>query len=259
MDETEVDPGFARPPERADEDFDGGLPSLRRRNLSDDVVDRLLEYIAAGTAPERRLPVERALCDQLDVGRSTVREALSTLTQLGVVDTRGKGRFGSLVGARAELARRARVRRARSELIDHPLEARRILEPSIAALAAERGSEHDLADVEHELTLMEAAAAEGGEIVTFDSAFHSAIARATGNPTLVFLIDALTAALTGSREHSFRPGVGAETAIRGHRAVLDALRARDPEAAHHAMLGHLADVESLIRVSLEGDTYSPEP
>ncbi|MBA3408223.1 MAG: winged helix-turn-helix transcriptional regulator, partial [Solirubrobacterales bacterium] len=93
--------------------------------LSEDVVDGLLDFIAGGSAPERRLPVERALCEQLHVSRSTVREALSTLAQLGVVVTRGKGRYGSLVGARAELARRERGRRVRTELIDHPLEARR--------------------------------------------------------------------------------------------------------------------------------------
>ncbi len=61
------------------------------------MVDGLLDFIAGGSAPERRLPVERALCEQLHVSRSTVREALSTLAQLGVVVTRGKGRYGSLV------------------------------------------------------------------------------------------------------------------------------------------------------------------
>lgn len=255
VDQIEAEPGAQPLPESADEDSHEGLAALRRRrNLSEDVVDGLLTFIADGSAPERRLPVERALCDQLHVSRSTVREALSTLTQLGVVVTRGKGRYGSLVGARAELARRARVRQVRSELIDHPLEVRRMLEPGIAALAAERGSEHEFADIARELALMEQAAAEGREIVSFDSAFHSAIARASGNPTLVFLIDALTAALTDSREHSFRPGVGAGTAIRGHHTVLDALLARDPERARQAMLDHLGDVESLIRVSIEDVT-----
>ncbi len=94
------------------------------------MVDGLLDFIAGGSAPERRLPVERALCEQLHVSRSTVREALSTLAQLGVVVTRGKGRYGSLVGARAELARRERGRRVRTELIDHPLEARRMRDTS---------------------------------------------------------------------------------------------------------------------------------
>lgn len=258
MNQIEAEPGGRRLRTPAGEASHGGLAVLRRRNLSEDVVDRLLEFIAEGTAPERRLPVERTLCDQLHVSRSTVREALSTLAQLGVVELRGKGRYGSLVGARAELARRARVRRVTTELIDHPLEARRMLEPGIAALAAERGSERDLADVARELDLLERAAADGGEIVSFDSAFHSAIARAAGNPTLVFLINALTAALAESRERSFRPGVGAEIANRGHRTILEALQSRDPAGAAQAMLDHLGDVENLIRVSLEEEAHSSE-
>lgn len=259
MDQIEAEPGGRRLRTPAGEASHGGLAALRRRNLSEDVVDRLLGFIAEGTAPERQLPVERTLCEQLQVSRSTVREALSTLAQLGVVEIRGKGRYGSLVGARTELARRARVSRVTTELIDHPLEARRMLEPGIAALAAQRGSEHDLADVARELELLERAAAEGGEIVSFDSAFHSAIARAARNPTLVFLIDALTAAMTDSREHSFRPGVGAETAIRGHRAILVALESGDPARAAEAMLNHLGDVEDLIRVSLEEEGHNSGP
>lgn len=258
MEQIEAKSGSRRLRQPADEASHRGLEALRRRNLSEDVVDRLLEFIAAGTAPERRLPVERALCAELHVSRTTVREALSTLTLLGVVETRGKGRYGSLVGARAQLVSRARVRHATSELVDHPLEARRILEPNIAALAAVRGSDWDLADVARELSSMERAAGSAREFVPFDSAFHAAVAQATGNPTLVFLINALTDALAESREHSFRPGPAVATAIEGHRAILAALRARDPRRASEAMLNHLGDVENLIRISIEDETSAAE-
>lgn len=257
MEQIKIESGARQSVAPADEASHGGLEALRRRSLSEDVVDRLLEFIAEGTAPERRLPVERALCDQLRVSRTTVREALSTLTLVGVLETRGKARYGSLVGARAQLASRARVRRAASELIDHPLEARRILEPNIAALAAVRRSERDIADIARELESMERAAGNPKEMIPFDSAFHAAIARATGNPTLVFLINALTDALAESRAHSFRPGPGAATAIAGHRAILAALRARDPGRSSEAMFKHLGDVESLIRLAIENETPDP--
>jgi GntR family transcriptional repressor for pyruvate dehydrogenase complex len=233
-----------------------GLRAVGRRNLSEEVVDRLLEFVADGTAPERQLPVERVLCERLDVSRNTVREALSTLTHLGVVETRGKGRYGSLVGARALLASRVRGHLAERELIQHPLEARRILEPSIAALAAERATDEDIAEIARALEAMEASVGDGGQVVAYDSAFHSAVARASGNPTLVFLINALTDALEQSREVSFRPDVGARTAIEGHREIMAALRAHDPVAAKEAMLGHINDIERLIRLSLED--HAPE-
>jgi GntR family transcriptional repressor for pyruvate dehydrogenase complex len=245
-------PGAARTgSEQAAEASGSGLRAVGRRSLSEEVVDRLLEFIAGGDAPERRLPVERELCERLDVSRNTVREALSTLTHLGVLETRGKARYGSLVGARAVLAGRARGTRAERELIDHPLEARRILEPSIAALAAERASDEDLAQIDRTLEAMVAAVGDGAQVVAHDSAFHSAVARATGNPTLVFLIDALTDALRQSREVSFRPEVGARTAIDGHLEIAAALRAHDPAAAREAMLAHIDDIERLIRLSLE--------
>ena len=231
-----------------------GLRAVGRRNLSEEVVDRLLEFVADGSAPERQLPVERVLCERLDVSRNTVREALSTLTHLGVVETRGKGRYGSLVGARALLASRARGNPAERELIQHPIEARRILEPSIAALAAERATDDDLAEIARILEEMEAAVENGGQVVAYDSAFHAAVARACGNPTLVFLINALTDALGESREASFRPEVGATTAIEGHRRIMVALRAHDPVAAREAMLGHINDIERLIRLGLEGES-----
>jgi GntR family transcriptional repressor for pyruvate dehydrogenase complex len=232
------------------------LSPLRRRSLSDDVVDRLLEYIADGSAPDRRLPVERVLCEQLDVSRTTVREALSTLTHLGVVETRGNGRYGSLVGARACLASRARLRRTETELVDHPLEVRRMLEPKIAALAAERASEDDLAEIAGWLGRMEESTENGQDSVRYDSAFHGAIARATGNPTLVFLINALTDALAESRDRSFRPGFSAKLAIEGHRAIVAALRSGDGKAASDAMESHLDDVAEMIRVSIQDGTLS---
>ncbi|MEA2230042.1 MAG: GntR family transcriptional regulator, transcriptional repressor for pyruvate dehydrogenase complex [Solirubrobacteraceae bacterium] len=236
---------------RGGEAYGRGLRAVGRRNLSEEVVDRLLEFVADGTAPERQLPVERILCERLDVSRNTVREALSTLTHLGVVETRGKGRYGSLVGARALLANRDRGHLAERELIQHPLEARRILEPSIAALAAERATDDDLAEIARALDRMEASVGDGSEVVLYDSAFHAAVARAAANPTLAFLINALTDALEESRELSFRPETGAKTAIEGHREILAALRAHDPVAANEAMLGHINDIERLIRLSLE--------
>ena len=171
--------------------------------------------------------------------------------QVGVVETRGKGRYGSLVGARAYLASRARLRRSERELVDHPLEARHVLEPAIAALAAERASEEDLGEIARWLTLMEEASRNGQDNVRYDSAFHAAIARATGNPTLVFLINALTDALAESRGLSFRPEASALVAIEGHVAILAALRARDAQASAKAMKRHLDDVGAMIRATLE--------
>jgi GntR family transcriptional repressor for pyruvate dehydrogenase complex len=223
----------------------------RRRNLSQEIVDQMLELIAASAAPEYRTPPERALCEQFDVSRTSVREALSALSHLGVLEKRGKAKIGLAARARAQLAARSHGTSAERELVSDPLEVRRMLEPETAFRAAKRVSERDLSEIADWLRLMEEGAARNERVVEYDSAFHVAIARATGNKTLVQLISALTDALRESRELSFRPREAAETALAGHREILDALRTGNAPAARRAMKRHLDQVERLLRASFE--------
>jgi GntR family transcriptional repressor for pyruvate dehydrogenase complex len=227
-----------------------GIRPTRRRSLPEEIVDQLLELITSGSLPEQRLPPERELCKQLEVSRASLREALSALNHLGVVETRGKAKYGRIARARAELVARLGSGGAEQELVTDPLEVRRMLEPEVAAGAAQRGTEQALDEIEHWLHLMEEAAERGERVVEYDSAFHVSIARATGNHTLVQLIGALTEALRESRELSFEPYDAVQTALAGHRAIVEALRAHDPNKARRAMRRHLDEVERLIRASL---------
>jgi len=133
------------------------------------------------------------------------------------------------------------------------MEVRRILEPEVASLAAKRASAEATDDMERYVTLMEEAAARGDSLVDYDSAFHVAIAQATGNGTLVALVRALNDTLRESRGLSFRPEAAPAQAISDHAAILAAIRAGDPVAATAAMRHHLDRVEGLIRDSLRAD------
>jgi GntR family transcriptional repressor for pyruvate dehydrogenase complex len=222
----------------------------RRRSLPDEIVDQLLELITESGTQEYRLPPERALSDRLGVSRTSLREALAALAQLGVLETRGKAKLGVTARAHAQLvARRSDDSEDRS-LVADPIDVRRILEPEAAARAAERGSDADFDDIAEWLRLMENAAARGESLIDYDSAFHVAIARAAGNQTLVHLVSALTDALRDIRELSFRPTDASQTAIADHHEIISALRARDPRAARRAMRRHLDHVELLVRASL---------
>ena len=105
-------------------------------------------------------------------------------------------------------------------------------------------------EMERYVRLMQEAAARGESVVDYDSAFHVAIARATGNQTLVALVQALNDTLRESRNLSFQPESAPAQAISDHAAILAAIRERDPVAATAAMRHHLDRVESLIRASL---------
>jgi GntR family transcriptional repressor for pyruvate dehydrogenase complex len=231
----------------------GDLEEIRppqRRSLPRQVADELLARIAGGQAAEVALPPERQLSEQLGVSRNVIREALSALNHLGVIETRGKLRIGLAARSRAQLLARAPVDGAERELLIDPIEARRVLEPEVAAIAAERASEEILQEAQHWLELMEQARLRDDRAADYDSAFHVSIARATGNRTLIELIATLTDTLQDSRELSFRPPEAMDTAIEDHRLILEAVRAGDVAGARLAMGRHLGRVESLIRRSL---------
>jgi GntR family transcriptional repressor for pyruvate dehydrogenase complex len=241
------------------EDASGNrLQPIHRRSLSDEVLDRLLEFIAASSTPTQQLLPEHALCERLGVSRSALREALSGLGHLGIVETRGKVRFGSAVAARAHIVRRAAVTGSPLESMQHALEARGVLEPPLARLAAERRTPDALMAIERFLHLMEEQPPNGVDLVIdYDSGFHISIARATGNPTLIHMVSAITHALAVTRVLSLHATGGYEISMAGHRAIFAAIRDGDREAAHAAMREHLADVTHLIE--LEETAVSRDP
>jgi GntR family transcriptional repressor for pyruvate dehydrogenase complex len=229
------------------------LPAVRparRRGLTHQVTEQLIELIADSPSPAVSLPPERRLGEQLGVSRNVLREALAALDQMGLVETRGKTRIGLATRARVHRLARLSPDWATRELMLDPVEVRRIIEPETAALAAMRATDAALEDIEGWVELMEAGAAQGRSVVDEDAGFHVAIARATGNRMLIDLVSTLGDALRQSRELSFRPPEATRAAIGDHRAILDAARAGDAEGARRAMGAHLNHVEDLLRASI---------
>jgi GntR family transcriptional repressor for pyruvate dehydrogenase complex len=247
---VQFDPAERDAPGRLSRPTDATLRALRptqRRKLPDDVADQLLDLIASSAGSEIVLPAERALSEQLSVSRNVLREALAALQHAGVIETRGKARIAHVGQARAR--RVARLPRPSDPVLD-PMEVRRILEPEVASLAAKRATPDALRDLERYIALMEEATLRGDTVVDYDSAFHVAIAAATGNETLVALVRVLNDVLRASRELSFEPDSAPRKAIADHAAILSAIRAKDAVGAATAMGHHLDRVESLMRDGL---------
>jgi DNA-binding FadR family transcriptional regulator len=224
----------------------------QRRNLPHEVTAQLLELIAASSSPDLVLPAERQLCVQLSVSRNVLREALAALHQAGVIETRGKTRIAHVGSARAQLiSQLPDDPGSEGDMVLDPIEVRRMLEPEVASVAAKRASPDGVREIERWVSLMADAAERGEAVVDYDSAFHVAIARATGNRTLVELVRALNDALKPSRALSFRPERAAALALEDHQSILTAIRDQDGPAARKAMRRHLDRVERLIRASLD--------
>jgi len=204
------------------------------------IVDHLRrEFILGRLRPGDRLPSERALAEHLGVARDTLRQAFRVLEGSGqIVITRG-ARGGAVV--QAAIVDPTRIRAdvdtlARSII---PLtEYRSIIEGAASSLAAERRDDDDLAELEEaQRDLLESSTLYDSRHA--DTRFHLAIAAAAGNPVLTSAVeDARVQMFTTVDLLSF--AFVKYSSYAAHGAVLDAIRASDPEGAAAAMRAHLA-------------------
>ena len=141
----------------------------RRRSLPQEIVDQLLELIAAQGTSELALPSERVRV------RSRCQPNVSSRGAVGAEPlgySRSAGRLSSGACSRTRTTRRRQAaNESQRELVTDPIEVRRMLEPEVAAKAAERASDRALDEIEKWLDLMEASAREGGHIISMTPRF----------------------------------------------------------------------------------------
>jgi len=219
-------------------------PVTSGARLSDQVAQQLAAEIAAGRlAPGAKLPPETRLVQQFAVSRTVVREAMSRLKSLGLVDSRqGSGVFVNPSPPYAPLNFDARHMETRSAVVQMA-EVRRALEAEAAGLAAQRRRPEDLQRLERAMQGLEDAVLAGGDGVEQDLLFHRAIAQAAGNPFLIGTLDYLAQFMRGAigvtraneaRRADFAAQVRAE-----HAAVLQAIAAGDLRRARAAASRHM--------------------
>ena len=222
------------------------LRPLSRPRLYEQVVDALREYVQAESLRAGdRLPPERDLADRLGVSRTSVRQAIVALEVQGLVEVRhGGGTY--LLRDRLD-TEPLEVMIDRRRRLPDVLDARDALETKLAALAAVRRTDADLAEIDAALTAM-AAAVDRGELgVEEDHRFHAAVTAAAHSTLLADFMARIATAIAESRNESLRqPGRPAQS-LRQHRLIAEAVRAGDPAAAGEAMHLH---VDTVGRVKL---------
>jgi DNA-binding FadR family transcriptional regulator len=214
------------------------------QSLPDAVADWLLDQIVnREIAPEQALPSEAELAVACGVSRLTVREAVKGLVHLGVVEVRrGNGTFVLDAEHWSALDPRLLAARVRAEGprdgVRLLLEARRVVERGAAELAARRRLGRDLAAMSASLEQMERAD-QPESFAIADLAFHDAVLVAAQNPYLRSLMSPLEELLREHRVLTSSASLARNHAIAAHRAVLEAIRAKDVERAGEAMVDHL--------------------
>jgi DNA-binding FadR family transcriptional regulator len=224
------------------------LTSLRRSPLVELAVSQLREQVLSGQWPVGgRLPAETELAQRLEVGRSTVREAVRALVHAGLLETRqGSGTYVRSLTPGADWE--PRLRRA---AVLEAYEVREALEVQAARLAASRRTEADIEVLRACLAERDRARGEDARFVEADLAFHRAVVAAAHNPLLAEMFDSFAAvlreALIAIRSDQAVQGPDADAA---HARLAAAIEAGDAGAAAQATHDHLdptaANLRSLI-------------
>lgn len=221
------------------------LKPIERVTAGEAVAQQIMALIVDGTwSPGDKLPPEQELMEKLQVGRTSVREAIRALALVGLLVTQqGRGTFVSETFSGFVHAVAGWSPLVGDRDLTKIMEVREPLEVIAAGLAAQRVTMEHIASMEQAVADFERNAGDAETQAEADLRFHAAISQAAGNPVLSRII----ASLRGLMEESIvvatrvtaEQGTVDET-IAGHREVLEAIRNQHPESARQAMQKHMA-------------------
>lgn len=204
---------------------------------------------------------ERELGEQFGASRTAVREALKTLAQRGLVDMR-PGRGTMVIDGTSQAVRHSlhlMMRIGSQHAPEHLTEVREILEPEMAALAAQRAEDEHIAAMRAAVETMDHALDDADAYIAADNDFHRAVARGSANPLILALMDSIVDLLSEQRKMVFAVPGGPERGQTHHRQVLNAIVMKDSEAAREHMRAHLDQVRGDTRSAIRGNTTRQAP
>lgn len=218
------------------------------RRLHEQIVEIIGGMIESGDlSGGDRLPPERKLADTYQVSRNTVREAIKTLTEKKILY--------SIVGSGTYVAEAARdiLRTSIDEALEQKkhrisdiFELRRILEPQIAALAAQRVGPDDITALAETLSMQEKALGRNESTREWDERFHRLLARATDNTVLLHVYEKLQDLFFESRADDLQNPERKKVSLALHRAIFEAVRDGEPDKAARKMNRHMTRIQKTM-------------
>ncbi len=226
------------------------------KNVHGNTLDFLGEAIVSGRyAVGASMPPEPALCEALGVSRTVIREAVKSLIAKGMVST------GPKVGTRVlprdtwnwfdpdVIVWQSKIGLT-AEFLRDLQDLRRLIEPAAVRMSAERATAADVAEIQAAYEGMYRVVHEGGDYVSYDLRFHQGLLKACQNRMLIQMNKALSALLRTSFEISTTRPDGPRNSLPLHKAVLDAVKAKNPAKAEKAILvlidGAHEDIEQVL-------------
>ncbi|MBY5943071.1 transcriptional regulator NanR [Halomonas sp. DP5N14-9] len=217
---------------------------VERKTLSEQVAEQLEAEILEGRLGENdQLPSERELMEQFGVGRPAVREALFYLQQLGLIAINSGTRARVIrPTAEAVMARLSGVTRqllAKPEGQQYFQEARALFEVALARQAAQHASDEEIQALRDALAHQRSVIGDEAAVKRADNDFHGVLASIGHNPIYDAIHQALSEWLDDRRALALQQSGEDLAALEAHTEIVEAIAARDPEAAEAAMRRHL--------------------
>lgn len=229
------------------------ITRLTKKNQYEEIASQLRRLIADGKLNVGdSLPSTKTMSEQFGVGRSTMREALSALKAMGLIEIRQGGGCRVIRREPADTAiEELQSLRMNRETLIELLEARQALEVSNASIAASKRTREDLAAFEKLMLEMERSVGDEAEGERTDVLFHRLLARATHNKIMLRLFESIAVQLERAIRDVRRVEIYANRAVAGqlyreHYALYEAIAAGDAELAAGRMREHLQHVEAIL-------------
>jgi GntR family transcriptional repressor for pyruvate dehydrogenase complex len=239
-----------------------GIDPLPRATLSEQVAKRLASRITGGEwQPGEKLPSEAELCKAFSVGRSSLREALTSLAFIGLIRVRAGG--GSYVAEQPSAYFTSSWLKdgqlTSEKALREFVEARMILESELAGLCAERITPEELDDMELLVEEMRTSVHDSAEFSKLDLSFHLAMGTAAKNEVLHSILVGVREKTMELIAKSLLLDEGMETALRGHIKILETLRQHNAAKAREAMHNHLQSFQRGYNVLFEERSRNIKP
>jgi GntR family transcriptional regulator, transcriptional repressor for pyruvate dehydrogenase complex len=214
--------------------------------LTAQVVNHIRAKIEDGTLqPGDRIPPEREFAKMLKISRASLRTGIGYLAAMGVMKVRhGVGTFvadGPPEIGKSSLGLLGVLHGFKPWQM---FEVRKLIETSLAALAAERGKEEHFTALAEELAELHATIDDPAQYLIHDVRFHRTIAEASGNPILAALMETVSTALYDERRKTAEQARDRKNSLEAHREIYRAIRGGHPAEARNAMERHLYSAES---------------
>jgi GntR family transcriptional repressor for pyruvate dehydrogenase complex len=213
-----------------------------QHRLSHEVADQIKTLIRGEKLkPGDKLPSEMELTRLFGVSRPTVREAVKTLVSQNIIEiVRGRGTFVSQTpGISSDPLGLEFI--SAGDLHLSLIEARLLLEPPVAQLAAEKAEAADIERIAGHVHEMEDIVEHHRVDVTSELEFHRSIAEATKNPVIMRIVPVIMDSIVKTYKDAPRTSEDHRQALDEHRHIFEGIRAGDPEAAFAAMRRHLSN------------------